>query len=343
MSSILESLGAMVDADAIGSLGKALGADSATVSQALAAAGPLLLGGMTKLASTPSGADALLKLLPEEGGGLLGNLGKLFSGMQTGAAGGTGALSSLLGPGMNAVSASLSRTLGFNVAPLLAILAPVILSVVAKAVNSQKLDGSGLAALLKKEQSEFAGNPANAQAISLAASAVKAGDDAAAKIAAYGSDWSKVSAGPAAALFMVAAADPSGPIGAIKEMTAAGDALLVAAKGATPASLLGAAFGSGFMPNMLNELKSVAPTKDKLLTAIESAAAAVAVKSPGEVQAYHNTILAVAKAAAEASKEGGFLGIGGTLVSNQEQAALDAIESALSKGESSGKERPLAS
>jgi len=51
MSSILESLGSMIDADTIGSLGKAVGADSATVSKALAAAGPLLLGGMTKMAS----------------------------------------------------------------------------------------------------------------------------------------------------------------------------------------------------------------------------------------------------------------------------------------------------
>jgi len=51
----------------------------------------------------------------------------------------------------------------------------------------------------------------------------------------------------------------------------------------------------------------------------------------------------VARAAAEASKEGGFLGIGGTLVSKEEQSALDAIEAALSRGESTGGKRPLAS
>jgi hypothetical protein len=95
--------------------------------------------------------------------------------------------------------------------------------------------------------------------------------------------------------------------------------------------------------DMLRDLKSVAPTNDKLLQAIEGAAAAVAVKSPGEVQSYHHTILAVAKAAAEASKEGGFLGIGGTLVSKEEQSALDVIEAALSRGESASGKRPLAS
>ena len=52
-------------------------------------------------------------------------------------------------------------------------------------------------------------------------------------------------------------------------------------------------------------------------------------KSPAEAAAYKATILAVAKAAAEASKEGGFLGIGGTLVSKDEQAALDQLGAAL--------------
>jgi uncharacterized protein DUF937 len=346
MDSIVESLGSMINADTIGSLSKAVGADSGTVSKALAAAGPLLLGGMTRMAGTSGGAETLLKMLPEESGGLLGSLGKLFTGGILGGASegpGGGLLSSLLGPGTNAVSAWLSKTLGFNVAPLLAMAAPAIMGVVAKLVKSQNLDAGALAALLKREQTEFAANPANAEAVALASSAERAGDEAAAKIQAYGSEWSKVAAGPAAALFMVAAADPSSPIGAMKEASAAGSALLDAAKGAAPSSLLGTAFGSGMTLDMLRDLKSVAPTKDKLLQAIEGAAAAVAVKSPGEVQSYHHTILAVAKAAAEASKEGGFLGIGGTLVSKEEQSALDAIEAALSRGESASGKRPLAS
>lgn len=348
MSSILESLGSMINADTIDSLGKALNTDSGTVSKALAAAGPLLLGGMARTASNPSGADSLFKMLPAEGGGLLGNLGSLGKLLTGGILGGSsepagGLLSSLLGPGANAISASLSKTLGFNVAPLLAMAAPAIMGAAAKLAKSQGLDAGSLAALLNKEQAEFAADPANAEAVSLASSAMRAGDEAAAKVQAYGADWSKVAAGPAAALFMVAAADPSSPIGAIKEAKAAGDALLTAAKGAHPSSLLGTAFGSGMTMDMLRELKSVAPTKDKLLQAIEGAAAAVAVTSPGEVQSYHHTILAVAKAAAEASKEGGFLGIGGTLVSKEEQSALDAIEAALSKGESTRGPRPLAS
>jgi hypothetical protein len=46
-------------------------------------------------------------------------------------------------------------------------------------------------------------------------------------------------------------------------------------------------------------------------------------------QAYKDAILAFAKVTAGASREGEFLGIGGTLVIKDEQAALDAIKAAL--------------
>ena len=62
---------------------------------------------------------------------------------------------------------------------------------------------------------------------------------------------------------------------------------------------------------------------------ITEGTAAFASRSPAEVQAYKDTIRAVAKATAEASKEGGFLGIGGKRVSADEQTALDRIDSAL--------------
>lgn len=51
--------------------------------------------------------------------------------------------------------------------------------------------------------------------------------------------------------------------------------------------------------------------------------------SSGEVEAYKRFVLDVAQAAAEAHKEGGFIGIGGKQVSDEEQAALGAIQSIL--------------
>jgi hypothetical protein len=54
--------------------------------------------------------------------------------------------------------------------------------------------------------------------------------------------------------------------------------------------------------------------------------------SPEEVASYKEFILAVAQAAAEAHKEGGFIGIGGKPVSPEEQAALDDLRTTLDGG-----------
>ena len=47
--------------------------------------------------------------------------------------------------------------------------------------------------------------------------------------------------------------------------------------------------------------------------------------SPEDAEAYKRFVLSVAQAAAEAHKEGGFIGIGGKQVSDEEQAALDEL------------------
>lgn len=51
--------------------------------------------------------------------------------------------------------------------------------------------------------------------------------------------------------------------------------------------------------------------------------------TPEDVDAYKGFVLAVAQTAAEAHREGGFVGIGGAEVSEREQAALDEIRALL--------------
>ncbi|HYI37053.1 MAG TPA: hypothetical protein VEX39_10630 [Thermoleophilaceae bacterium] len=51
--------------------------------------------------------------------------------------------------------------------------------------------------------------------------------------------------------------------------------------------------------------------------------------TPEEVDAFKGFVRDVAQATARAHKEGGFLGIGGTEISPEEQTALDEIEAAL--------------
>jgi hypothetical protein len=56
---------------------------------------------------------------------------------------------------------------------------------------------------------------------------------------------------------------------------------------------------------------------------------AVATTSPADAPAYGRLLVDAATRVAEASKEGGFLGIGGTRVSAQEQQAIDEIRAAV--------------
>jgi hypothetical protein len=51
--------------------------------------------------------------------------------------------------------------------------------------------------------------------------------------------------------------------------------------------------------------------------------------TPEEVEDYKAFVVEVARAAAEAHKEGGFIGIGGKPISDEEQAALDEIQAQL--------------
>jgi hypothetical protein len=51
--------------------------------------------------------------------------------------------------------------------------------------------------------------------------------------------------------------------------------------------------------------------------------------TPEEVEEYKAFVVEVARTAAEAHKEGGFIGIGGKPISEEEQAALDEIQTVL--------------
>ena len=329
MTSLIESVASSFGPDIVKSLGSVLGTDPSAITRALGAASPLLLSGMTKMASTPAGAESLLKLLPHDSG-FLGNLasavGNVFGGAQGGAA---ALLPALFGQGTSAIAGNLSRTLGFNVAPLINLLAPAMLGAVAKLVKERNLDAAGLGATLKEEADAFRNAPEHRETATLVHDALTSGEAAQVVITRFGADWAAAVSGPAAALAAVATADLSGPMGSIAEARAANDALEKAARHAAPGSLLATAFGAGLTTEMLTEVRRIAPTRDGLIEQIRKAATAVATHAPDEVQAYRDTLQAVAQASAEATKDGGFLGIGGKLVSKDEQVALDAIRSAL--------------
>jgi hypothetical protein len=72
-----------------------------------------------------------------------------------------------------------------------------------------------------------------------------------------------------------------------------------------------------------------AKTKDALIEVIKAAVGAIQSKSPAEAESYKAWLTSVAARVAQASKEGGFLGIGGTQVSAEEQDALKQLAEVL--------------
>jgi hypothetical protein len=332
MAGLFDSLSSAINPEIVSALGKALGADTSAVNQGLAAAAPLLMGGLTKMASTPTGAESLLKMLPQDTGGLMGGFGSLtslISNLFSGGPTGNSMLSSLLGPGVNAIGASLTKALGFNVTPLLGMAAPALMGLVSKAVQADKLDSTGLADMLKRETAQFTGDPANGATMKLVNEALAAGDKAATAIGSYGAEWSKVAAAPVAALMAVSSSDLDGPFDTMKEVKAAQAALLEATKAAPAGSILSAAFGGGLTQDALKSIRAMAKDRDALTRLIADATAAVKQRSPDELEAFKATIRSIGKATAEAAKEGGIFGIGGTLVSDDEKTALAQIEAAM--------------
>jgi len=75
--------------------------------------------------------------------------------------------------------------------------------------------------------------------------------------------------------------------------------------------------------------QQMANLKTAVLERVKSTAALVAAKAtPAEAQAYKAMLVGVAEQAANASKEGGFLGFGGVRVSDKEQAFIAEVKAA---------------
>jgi hypothetical protein len=309
MATLLESLGQTLTPDTLAGIGKLVGLDTDKVSRGMGLAGPVVTGAMANQASTTQGLDGLLKMLPTDGGAGLGNV----LGMLRGGGASHDTLSNLLGPGSSAIGSTLDRAVGFNVSPLIGLAAPVVMGLISKAMTERKLEPSALAGMLQGEQKTFMDK--SADTARLVQTAMDAGDQAAALKRRFAPDqWMQVRLGPLAAAQMVMKASISGPVGLVKEIGAVGEAIASAKQSAAPTSLLNVAFD---VEPSVDEARAMGKdlSKSTALDALKESAALVARISPGDATAYASLLTTVAQQVAEASKEGGFLGIGGTRVS----------------------------
>jgi len=137
----------------------------------------------------------------------------------------------------------------------------------------------------------------------------------------------------------VTAAEPSGLWGLLKESFASGSALVSAKMDPGSNQLIKAvvadfetADGRNITRDGLKkELTGSKPgeIKAKCIETLRRARAVVDAKAPGDATAFKGWLQQISQHVAEASTEGGFLGVGGVPVSEAEKATLNEISSAL--------------
>jgi hypothetical protein len=146
-------------------------------------------------------------------------------------------------------------------------------------------------------------------------------------------EWKIISAAPVMAGLLVTVSDVSGPIGAAKEAIAVIKGVMDTAGTTSNELIKSVAEGitKGGKPDMPDLPGDLAGTRKALIDGCTRALTLVQQKSPAEAEEYKEWLASLAQKTAEASKEGGFLGFGGTQISDDEKAAVNELSSALGR------------
>jgi hypothetical protein len=155
--------------------------------------------------------------------------------------------------------------------------------------------------------------------------------------AAFSEDeWTRLKRGPFIAGLAISIADPGGPIEAIKETAAALKTVTGAAESGDLGELVGelAKEVTAEARERKNPLAGFRPkgalAGQEILDELREVNGLVSGKATAEeADAYRGWLLAAAREAADAAKEGGFLGFHAQRVSEGEQRMLDQLEGVL--------------
>ena len=143
-------------------------------------------------------------------------------------------------------------------------------------------------------------------------------------------EWTRIRRAPLVAGVAISLADPGGPIEVAKEsMATLRSATLPPSEEELLASV--ALEVQALAQQRQNPLADFRPRSgQQVLEELRGVNEIVTAKAtPEEAEAFRRWLLAAAQAAADAAKEGGFLGFGGEQVSAGEQRMLDQVRAAL--------------
>ena len=151
-------------------------------------------------------------------------------------------------------------------------------------------------------------------------------------------EWALLRLTPSLVAGGTAAADPSGLFSSLKELFAGAKGMAEAFEMNSGLELFAALAADRSIPGMPDPKtllgegtreQQMANFKGAVLERVKAAVELVARKAtPAEAAAYRAMLAGVAQKAAEASKEGGFLGFGGVRVSDAEQAFIAEVKQA---------------
>ena len=150
-------------------------------------------------------------------------------------------------------------------------------------------------------------------------------------------EWKRLLEGVMMAGIAVTAADPSGLWGTLKESFSSARSMASGKSGSSELvkaliADLETSEGRGVAREGLKERllgSTPAEIRTKSVDALRLVAGLLDTKAPQDATAVKTWLMGISQSAAEASKEGGFLGFGGVAVSDAEKATLADIKSAL--------------
>jgi hypothetical protein len=148
-------------------------------------------------------------------------------------------------------------------------------------------------------------------------------------------EWLRLERAPLVAGMAIAIADPSGPIEEYKELGATTKTVLEAAGGQSElvdAVAKDIAELADQRQDPLQEIEPQGPvTAEQVVDELKAVNQLLTDKaSPEDAAAFRELLLTAAQRAAEVAKEGGFMGIHATRVSEGEQRMLDKLDEVLS-------------
>jgi hypothetical protein len=280
---IIEGVTQVLSPTVVGQISAATELRPELVSRGMSIVAPVIVAALTNKLALPRGVEALMQVIPRDGGSTLRNVDQL--------ARGGGAVSAvrtwIFRSEAPAIGATIDRAVGYRASALFGIGGPMVLLVLGRVAYEQQLDADGVARLLIAESAEL--QRAGGERARLVRESLDAGTQAAKVKARYTSEeWSVMRMAPVAAAHIVAV-DTAIPVPVATEIRAVTELMDSARKLAPPTSVLSLAFESDLTVDEMSRLTTNRTRIDAMAT-LHGAFDAILRHSPADAPRFRRVV-----------------------------------------------------